>query len=415
MKAHFLNTRSAELLRHEFPELYRNVRRRSPPLAEWRKFRFVSRVLKGASLGSYDHFDGAAATNLVSSSPARCVHLAQNVLTDLMLEENARIAGTAPLTSSATSTSSSMVEYGLKLTSFRREKNGNVLLNLDDPVNERGASEVECRYLVGADGAHSTVRKLSGLRMLGRGNLQALLNVHFKCDRETCAMLLKDPAMLYFSYNSDAIAAFVAHDLQKGELVAQIPFFPPLQSSGDFSLERCEYMVSRSLNVPVSSIEIQSVRPWTMNSLIADKYASDGGDGDGINPNTGRRGVGGVEEGPKEVDLRVFLVGDAAHTFPPAGGFGMNTGLQDAHNLAWKLCGALSSSCKLPAKWLSCCIDICLCVCLRVSLPALPPLPTLPIMQQLDALRPCCNLTKRSAAPSRSQMPRYPSETTRGL
>ena len=34
---------------------------------------------------------------------------------------------------------------------------------------------------------------------------------------------------------------------------------------------------------------------------------------------------------------RVFLAGDAAHQFPPAGGFGMNTGIQDAHNLAWKL------------------------------------------------------------------------------
>ena len=34
---------------------------------------------------------------------------------------------------------------------------------------------------------------------------------------------------------------------------------------------------------------------------------------------------------------RAFLVGDSAHQFPPAGGFGLNTGLQDAHNLAWKL------------------------------------------------------------------------------
>ena len=34
---------------------------------------------------------------------------------------------------------------------------------------------------------------------------------------------------------------------------------------------------------------------------------------------------------------RVLLAGDAAHRFPPAGGFGMNTGIQDAHNLAWKL------------------------------------------------------------------------------
>ena len=33
----------------------------------------------------------------------------------------------------------------------------------------------------------------------------------------------------------------------------------------------------------------------------------------------------------------IFLVGDSAHRFPPAGGFGMNTGLQDAHNIAWKL------------------------------------------------------------------------------
>ena len=33
----------------------------------------------------------------------------------------------------------------------------------------------------------------------------------------------------------------------------------------------------------------------------------------------------------------LLLVGDAAHRFPPAGGFGLNTGVQDAHNLAWKL------------------------------------------------------------------------------
>ena len=38
---------------------------------------------------------------------------------------------------------------------------------------------------------------------------------------------------------------------------------------------------------------------------------------------------------------RVFLAGDAAHRFPPAGGFGMNTGIQDAHNLAWKLAAGM--------------------------------------------------------------------------
>ena len=43
---------------------------------------------------------------------------------------------------------------------------------------------------------------------------------------------------------------------------------------------------------------------------------------------------------------RVLLAGDAAHRFPPAGGFGMNTGIQDAHNLAWKLAAVLRGRCQ---------------------------------------------------------------------
>ncbi|KAG9133674.1 hypothetical protein Leryth_018673 [Lithospermum erythrorhizon] len=53
------------------------------------------------------------------------------------------------------------------------------------------------------------------------------------------------------------------------------------------------------------------VKPWLMHAQVAENFITS--------------------------DNRVILVGDAAHRFPPAGGFGMNTGLQDAHNLAWKL------------------------------------------------------------------------------
>src|SRR5262249_16820025 len=63
-------------------------------------------------------------------------------------------------------------------------------------------------------------------------------------------------------------------------------------------------------------LSIRTVSPWVMTCQVAERY----------------------REG------RVFLVGDAAHRFPPTGGLGLNTGVQDAHNLAWKLTNVLSGS-----------------------------------------------------------------------
>lgn len=69
----------------------------------------------------------------------------------------------------------------------------------------------------------------------------------------------------------------------------------------------------KELKTPIKILQISH---WTMNAQVAAHYID-----------------------PKH--QRIALVGDAAHRFPPAGGFGMNTGLQDAHNLAWKLASAI--------------------------------------------------------------------------
>ncbi len=60
-------------------------------------------------------------------------------------------------------------------------------------------------------------------------------------------------------------------------------------------------------------IQVHSVQPWDAHALVATRYR----------------------------DGRCFLVGDSAHLFSPTGGFGMNTGVSDAIDLAWKLQGAL--------------------------------------------------------------------------
>jgi 2-polyprenyl-6-methoxyphenol hydroxylase-like FAD-dependent oxidoreductase len=113
----------------------------------------------------------------------------------------------------------------------------------------------------------------------------------------------------------------VAHDLRTGEFVAQVPFFPPHQSlEKDFSPDVLKALIERAAcgrgtkGDGLGDLEVRSARSWTMSAEVADSFVTGNG--------------------------RVVLCGDAAHRFPPAGGFGMNTGVQDAHALAWRIATA---------------------------------------------------------------------------
>ena len=81
--------------------------------------------------------------------------------------------------------------------------------------------QVQADYLIAADGASSRVRKHLGINMVGEAAMQHLVNIHF-FSKDLWHHMKDRPAMLYFVFSSQAVVVLVAHDLQQGEMVAQV-------------------------------------------------------------------------------------------------------------------------------------------------------------------------------------------------
>lgn len=164
-------------------------------------------------------------------------------------------------------------------------------------------------YVVGCDGASSPVRQAAGIPVEG-SVLQHMIGIHFTAD---LGRFVDDrKGILYWLLNPDTFGVLIAHWLP-AEWVLFVPYFPPQQSPADFSESRCRALVEAAIGAADVEVEIRLVRLWVLSARLATRY---------------RHG-------------RIFLAGDAAHSFPPTGGLGLNTGVQDAHNLAWKLATVL--------------------------------------------------------------------------
>jgi 2-polyprenyl-6-methoxyphenol hydroxylase-like FAD-dependent oxidoreductase len=176
---------------------------------------------------------------------------------------------------------------------------------------------LRARYLIGADGARSTVRRLLDIPLDGRGVFSNSVTIYFTADlwpqvggKPLSVIYVNNPVCSgFFRMEKHCQSGFFGINLL-GD-----PRTNPdaANAAADTSEARMIELVRAGAGVPDLAVRIDGIARWRATSDVARRFS----------------------------DGRVFLVGDSAHLMPPNGGFGGNTGIHDAHNLAWKLAAVL--------------------------------------------------------------------------
>jgi 2-polyprenyl-6-methoxyphenol hydroxylase-like FAD-dependent oxidoreductase len=213
------------------------------------------------------------------------------------------------------------VRYRLECASLSQDHEG-VTATLRDL---EGGSErtVRSRYVVAADGNRSRIREQLGIAMRGHGLLSQSITIYFRSEGDLAPLLagrdqgvnyVTNPVLRGFfrldrSGNRGFLVVNLVGDIARPEVVAAYPSAPWANVAQTITEQRALELLRAAIGVPDIPVVIENVATWRAVADSAERYQ----------------------------DGRVFLAGDAAHTMPPNGGFGGNTGIQDAYNLAWKL------------------------------------------------------------------------------
>jgi 2-polyprenyl-6-methoxyphenol hydroxylase-like FAD-dependent oxidoreductase len=196
-------------------------------------------------------------------------------------------------------------EYGRELTGFEQDAEG-VTATVAGPD---GVETIRCRWLVGGDGGRSFVRHALDISFTGK-----TLGVR----------------AVVADIELDGLTRDAWHRSGEGDMDRQIGFCPlphtdlfqlqaPIPVEGEIDLTTAGLQAFVDERWPVGRLTVGKVAwasAYGMNARLADRYR-----------------VG-----------RVLLIGDAAHIHPPTGGQGLNTSVQDAYNLGWKLAAVLAGA-----------------------------------------------------------------------
>lgn len=229
---------------------------------------------------------------LARFSPSSWCLCSQNDLEPVLLEHAERLGGD--------------LRYATELLSFETGSSGVTAVVKSRETGEHTTFLAD--YLVAADGPRSPVREQLGIGQSGPGDLFSNVSITFR-SRRLAAVVGERRFIVCYLTDPAADGALLPVDNQEN-WVFHAPWHPERgETLEEFTDERCVDHIRRAVGVADLDVEITGRAPWHAAQRVARSY---------------RAG-------------RVFLAGDSAHEMSPTGAFGSNTGIQDAHNLAWKL------------------------------------------------------------------------------
>jgi 2-polyprenyl-6-methoxyphenol hydroxylase-like FAD-dependent oxidoreductase len=198
--------------------------------------------------------------------------------------------------------------YRTLFKSFEQDDDG-VTATVED--RDTGKQEtIRAQYMVACDGADSPIRQNLGINIEGDAPLSFDINMFFE-SQDVMRFHREHEAMMYWLYGTEGFwAQFIAVD---GRGLWRLSMITPELITDTENFDSDKY-IRRALGSDDIDYELKSILPWERHRRVADAY---------------HKG-------------RIFLAGDAVHQYSPTGGLGMNTGIQEAVDIAWKLAAVLN-------------------------------------------------------------------------
>jgi len=171
---------------------------------------------------------------------------------------------------------------------------------------------IESDYVIACDGVHSATRDEMGAEMVGPPPFGHMINIYFEADIES--LVTDCDQALYWIASPEAPGVFISLGRDRQKWCFNTQYFPDHgERPEDYTEARCMEKLHAAFGTRELPVKILAIGPWVLCGQVVDDYR-----------------VG-----------RVFFGGDTAHLNIPTGGFGFNTGMQETHNLAWKIAAVL--------------------------------------------------------------------------